>query len=399
MPFFSPFFALVLCIVAILAVRITFIWAPAKSEAGRFGTIDGLRGYLAFFVFLHHAAIWYGYCHTGVWIVPDSHLYTHLGQSSVALFFMITSFLFYDKLLSSGSRGFDWHGFFVGRFFRLTPLYIAVVLMVFVIVAILSNFVLVDTPQQLLVSAIQWLTFTVSGAPNINQIDTPRIVASVIWSLPYEWCFYFALPLLALSTRQRPPLLLLALSAAVLVGAWLYGMDMHLGLIFIGGMVAAVLVRVPQLHALAATRAASVVVLLCLGASLLYPTPYRLIPLALLTIVFCLIALGTNVFGLLSLRTSQRLGELAYSIYLLHGVLLYCVVNFLMGKNAVGALSSVGYWTLIAILIPVLLGLSAFTFHYIEQPGIDLGKKFRKRWARSHGTANVRQPAVDKTLS
>ena len=49
---------------AIAATLLAFIttWAllkkfPTTAENGRFLSIDGLRGYLAFFVFLHHAKI------------------------------------------------------------------------------------------------------------------------------------------------------------------------------------------------------------------------------------------------------------------------------------------------------------------------------------------------------
>ena len=66
-------------------------------QSARFASIDGLRGYLAFFVFLHHACIWYFYLQTGEWGRPPSNLYSHLGRSSVVLFFMITGFLFFTK--------------------------------------------------------------------------------------------------------------------------------------------------------------------------------------------------------------------------------------------------------------------------------------------------------------
>lgn len=69
-------------------------------EKGRNDSIDGLRGYLAFFVFLHHSLVWYFYIKTGSWNVLDSHFYNHLGQTSVVFFFMITGFLFYAKLLN-----------------------------------------------------------------------------------------------------------------------------------------------------------------------------------------------------------------------------------------------------------------------------------------------------------
>jgi len=53
-----------------------------------------LRGYLAFCVFLHHASFYVEFAHAGEWIEPASRVYSHLGDSSVKLFFMITGFLF-----------------------------------------------------------------------------------------------------------------------------------------------------------------------------------------------------------------------------------------------------------------------------------------------------------------
>ena len=46
------------------------------SSQGRFAAIDGLRGYLALCVFLHHSCIWFFYFKTGQWKVPPSNLYT-----------------------------------------------------------------------------------------------------------------------------------------------------------------------------------------------------------------------------------------------------------------------------------------------------------------------------------
>ena len=90
----------------------------------RFPTIDGLRGYLALAVFLSHSSIWYFYVHSGRWDVPPSNFYTHLGQSSVALFFMITGFLFWSKLLDGRARPIDWSRLYFSRLFRLVPLYL-----------------------------------------------------------------------------------------------------------------------------------------------------------------------------------------------------------------------------------------------------------------------------------
>ncbi|MFZ1556937.1 MAG: hypothetical protein WAT38_12200, partial [Nitrospira sp.] len=40
------------------------------TSAARYSCIDGLRGYLAFAVFLSHSSIWYFYLRSGTWDVP-----------------------------------------------------------------------------------------------------------------------------------------------------------------------------------------------------------------------------------------------------------------------------------------------------------------------------------------
>ena len=51
----------------------------------------------------------------------------------------------------------------------------------------------------------------------------------------------------------------------------------------------------------------------------------------LLTVVFCIVAAGNDLCGLLNRPVSRKLGEMAYSVYLLHGLLLYATFNFVLG--------------------------------------------------------------------
>lgn len=84
------------------------------------------------------------------------------------------------------------------------------------VVAGLSGFVLVDPPGKLIKELAYWAGFTALGEPNLNGVqDTSRILAYVIWSLPYEWFFYLSLPLIALAFRVRSsaPYLVLRSSA------------------------------------------------------------------------------------------------------------------------------------------------------------------------------------------
>lgn len=399
MYFLHPIFALSLIFLAVICVRATFIWVKGNEITARFGTIDGLRGYLAFFVFIHHAAVWFTYTRTNIWVAPDSKIYTHLGQSSVALFFMITSFLFYNKLLNSKKGKFSWKSFFIGRIFRLTPLYLFVILTMFFVVALLSDWTLFDKPRYVLFCSARWLLFTVPGAPNINHIEATRILAGVTWSLPYEWCFYLVLPFIALTAGQRPPWMALAVAVVGLAIAWYTEMQPRLAMSFIGGIIAARALRYPQLIVFAKKTRGSVLASACFAALLLFPTAYEAVPLILLTIGFCLIAAGTDLFGLLLTQTSRRLGELAYSIYLVHGILLFTMINFIIGRSNIAVMPSVAYWLLIAALVPVVLGLSTLTFRLIEQPGINMGDILRARWSKAPAVPERFADSIGKTLN
>ena len=130
---------------ALATVFLVGLLIKQPASEGRYATIDGLRGYLAFFVFLHHGTIWYFYLRTGMWEAPPSNLYNQFGQSSVALFFMITGFLFWTKLLEAPHKPIDWGRLFVSRVLRLMPLYLCAMLLVLLTVAILSNGTLVDS--------------------------------------------------------------------------------------------------------------------------------------------------------------------------------------------------------------------------------------------------------------
>ena len=187
----SPLHAIAITLCAALVVFMLSLLSRGRVVSGRFSTIDGLRGYLALFVFIHHSVIWFAYTRTGVWSLPNSNLYILLGQASVSLFFMITSFLFFDKLLVKRKNNFDWIGFFVGRVCRLFPLYIVAMLCLFFLVAIISHGEIKDSPLAILNSLTRWIGFSVLGAPDVNLVNANLITAGVTWSLPYEWCFLF----------------------------------------------------------------------------------------------------------------------------------------------------------------------------------------------------------------
>ena len=69
-----------------------------KERTDRLGAIDGLRGYLALLVFIHHFEITWYWHNTGEWSSPP---YLNFGTVGVSIFFMITGYLFVHKILTN----------------------------------------------------------------------------------------------------------------------------------------------------------------------------------------------------------------------------------------------------------------------------------------------------------
>jgi peptidoglycan/LPS O-acetylase OafA/YrhL len=110
-------------------------------------------------------------------------------------------------------------------------------------------------------------------------------------------------------------------------------------------------------------RKSGALVKFCLTCALEFPIlyPYPL---------FALIAGGNNIFGFLTHPISRTLGEMAYSIYLLHGIILFVVFTFIVGVSNASRLSPLTYWMLILGIIPILIFTSFFTFLFIERPAM-----------------------------
>ena len=145
----SPFFCVIVFAIAFATAYILLKIYPTNTISTRYETIDGLRGFLAIGVYIHHTVIWHQYLNKGVWDVPKSNLYTLLGQGSVSLFFMITSFLFVSKIINATNGVFNLKQFFISRLYRLTPLYLFTIILLVIIVMSITNWQL----------NVPWLTF------------------------------------------------------------------------------------------------------------------------------------------------------------------------------------------------------------------------------------------------
>lgn len=347
----------------------------------RYGGIDGLRGLLAVGVFVHHSFAAGGYFQTGRWQWSESAVFNHLGQTTVALFFMITAFLFSSRLMAGPV---NWRAMFASRVMRLTPLYVVFTAAVFVSAMHFSGWTLHEPVSRIARELSLWAAFGVLGRPDINALPmTWTLCAGVNWSLHYEWVFYFFMPvLLVLLTPLRKRmlaraavlaffalLLWLAIVGQQISGSWLYRLH------FVCGVAVALMYRDPSAQRILRSRKAQAMGCAALGALLAYKNGNGAAQLLLSTVFFA--AVTGSGRGLLHLRPVRWLGEISYGVYLLHGLVLFWVLSFI--GSAISEISVPGYALLVIAVGSVAVAVASILHFVIELPGISLGARLGGR--------------------
>ncbi|MDR7941109.1 acyltransferase [Enterobacter soli] len=352
-------------------------------DSGRFDTLDGVRGIAATMVAIHHSFFFYGYATFGIWslnylgkgrlqVIVD-----YMGKASVSLFFMITAFLFWGKILNS-TKGINWQGFYIKRFFRIVPLYVVAVFLSFfyVIITIKTPFTILPYLRDL----FYWLTFDFVGTPNINGFPfSGSIVAGVFWSLSYEWMFYFLLPVFSVfAVNKRTSLFIIILMFSLSAFVYVFNIQIkywtqvHILCFIIGGSCAHINKYYPKVINMMRAPVLSVfAVAVFIACVTIFEAPYSHIPSMLIGVVFLIISSGNNVFGVLSLKLIKMLGTISFSIYILHGIVFTTLFSPMIR-------SGVSFPLAATITIPVIIAVSTISYIVIERPFIERGRIFSK---------------------
>lgn len=374
----TPLFALIVFIIAFSTAYIINLKYKVNNLSSRYETVDGLRGFLAISVFISHASLWYQYIQENQW-VSKSYLYSQLGSTSVAFFFMISSFLFISKLLNSKEKGFNWRLFFVSRFFRLAPMYYFSLTIIVIIVMIISDWKLKTGMFQFLHEMFLLGTFTVIRDTSINNFGLTYLInAGVVWSLPFEWLFYFSLPLISLIIlKKKPPVFYLVISLLFIIGYFYVNViRIPFLLSFVGGAIAALVVKKKLLENKNSTLL-SVLILVCLALIPQFENSNNIYCKLLITIVFILIASGNTLFGILNSSTLKLLGEISYSTYLIHGIILFLVFYFGFGLEKAKNLLASEYCKVVFLITPIIVILSFLCYRGVEKPFMEISKKIQ----------------------
>jgi peptidoglycan/LPS O-acetylase OafA/YrhL len=374
--------AIVCYLLALLTSSLCVKWVlkeELRSEinsSARYATIDGIRGFLAFGVFVHHYWITWVGLRYGLCCAPQHNFENELGKGSVAIFFMITAFLFWGR--TCAKRGLEIEKFFISRVFRIYPLYLVFVSLLFVAVAYEGNWTAEEPTSAIAKEAVKWFFF---HTPIINRQG--MIFGGVAWTLLYEAWFYLSLPLLAIVFLQEKAFWKKALAAGAAAGLFVINhLSFATACAFLGGIVAVYWTLDAQRAKLARSQTATWIALACLAClGLFVYDPFNAAGIALLTVFFVVISSGNSLFGLLSLPGARWMGEISYSIYLGHGIVLWLVMSVLARipefHPSVLWLAGVGI-----ALTPLIVLLTSVSYIFIERPCIAMGHQFGKS---SHG--------------
>lgn len=107
-------------------------------------------------------------------------------------------------------------------------------------------------------------------------------------------------------------------------------------------------------------------------------TSYTATSIIIISLSFIIFSSGNDVFGLLTKKSTQIFGMGTYSIYLLHGPLLYITFKTIQNKNFEFYKSNEGFWLIAIALAPLLVLLSTFSYVFIEAPAMRHQGKFAK---------------------
>jgi peptidoglycan/LPS O-acetylase OafA/YrhL len=209
------------------------------------------------------------------------------------------------------------------------------------------------------------------------------------WSLSLEMQFYFIFPLLLIATRKIPLIIIaITLAATAAVSPKLFGNYLDAGLLshfgqpsflpyrlnaFFAGMLVALWLK--NNAGSKKKSKTSHVLIGCAAVICVLPLSKPLILLYLLFVALCYKKIPL-ISKLLSLKPMRFLGNISYSIYLCHILIVYPVLYVLIQRSSFLELASYERFLIsLSISTPMVIISSYVFYKAIELPFIALGKR------------------------
>lgn len=350
----------------------------ASSQAKpAIASLTGIRALAAFLVLFLHADqnIPIGLSHIGA---------VSRGYLGVDLFFLLSGFIltyvYFDSMERPTGRKFAifmWH-----RFIRLYPVHIAILAALVIVVLGSERLGLnLRSPEAFTFSALPWQVLLVHAWGVTDQMswNVPS------WSISAEWFAYLCFPLVAYGLgRIRDPRMLLGIAAASLGAAALIFSMAEWGLsgawiapsalVRIAGsfVCGAALCRYAVLHRALESKSGlnDAAAMTALAAFLILPSfgvpDFALI--AVLAVFIATLAMSSGITAwLFSLAPMVWLGEISYSLYMVHFPVLRAL-GIVFKPERIAATGPVAAIAVYAFAIGVCVAAAAVLYYAVERP-------------------------------
>lgn len=364
-------------------------------EKRRIEAVDYLRGCMALAIMIYHFYTW----SSGH---PDGNsILGRLGIYGVSIFYILSGMSLYVAYIeTSWSKG-ELLKFWKRRLLRIAPVYW--------VACIAVLFLLKGYRNHSMETILGNLTLT------FGFLDYTHYIPTGGWSIGNEICFYLVFPILIISSRNTYAFTTLSImlfaayvqfafyalsDQSTLALQWkLYIHPLNQAFLFAGGIILAK-VSSHTKHLKLSNKVSIALLAVSLGALFLYGNTPEAISLVtstnrLIFTAFCLAAcyacFNINATGKSLLeRTLKHLGEISYSVYMLHGFLfLYLQKHLYKGFVKNLTLSEFAF----CIVTPTVLIAATYCFRKIEKPFIRLGKLTSGSLAKRLKLAFSRQSA------
>jgi len=360
-----------------------------KRISGRVPAIDSLRGLAAVYVMFYHMTL----IPNPALQVPDwASPIVMTGGTGVTLFFVTSAFSLCLAARPGEERGQALAAFAARRFFRIAPLFYAVL-----VVSLLR-----DT----------WL-FSADHSPGIIAANAAFVfnllpgqetgIVWASWTIGVEMLFYAVFPFLLvraetvlqaavlvlitlLIARAYPEFMLrLPLSQAARDSQNQWTVLRHLPVFAFGILIYRIYDRLFDRGP--PPRAAGVALLLGavyfymsmlaggLGKGLLHDSYYWQ------AVIFGAIILGVVIYpaSLIVNRATLHLGKISYSLYLIHPLVVFALTPFYRTVEAQGWVRTVSFGLCAIVTVGTVTAIATLTHALIEQPGMRLGSYLIRR--------------------
>lgn len=275
-----------------------------------------------------------------------------IGAFGVEVFFILSGYVIYIACQKASARKFFTH-----RFWRIYPLFFAVTIVFFLV-----NFMFGLDPDKNQLLYLVWNLLFLE-----LFLDTPALSPNA-WSLTYEVWYYFITFAIVQGVRNRKLDVLSVIGLAVL---FYFIVNFPITLYFILGVFLAHIylhryVRIENRVLASSLQLAALLMVIFLAGSgvefggegwgTVWKSPGQLLlPLSLFILMYCLLDDRTLLSGLLCKKPMFFLGNVSYSLYLIHPY------TYLLSRNVIEmlSLSSMYLTFFFFVFISVFLSIAA----------------------------------------